>query len=107
MTDSSKMSKQMGISLEEFARLLRVISHPTRLHILYILEEHKCCVSKLVEATEGSQSNVSQHLAVMRNSGVINARREGNNVCYEIKNETVLQLLNFWENNNSPTYRHY
>ena len=78
---------------EENARLLKALAHPTRLHIVMLIREQKPCV-KIMESILGvSQPNLSQHLSLLRNSGVVEAEREGNQVCYKIKNQVVLKLL--------------
>ena len=78
---------------EENARLLKALAHPTRLHIVMLIREQKSCV-KIMESILGvSQPNLSQHLSLLRNSGVVEAEREGNQVCYKIKNQVVLKLL--------------
>ena len=78
---------------EENARLLKALAHPTRLHIVMLIREQKPCV-KIMESILGvSQPNLSQHLSLLRNIGVVEAEREGNQVCYKIKNQVVLKLL--------------
>jgi DNA-binding transcriptional ArsR family regulator len=78
---------------EENARLLKALAHPTRLHIVMLIREQQPCV-KIMEGILGvSQPNLSQHLSLLRNIGVVEAEREGNQVCYKIKNQMVLKLL--------------
>jgi DNA-binding transcriptional ArsR family regulator len=78
---------------EENARLLKALAHPTRLHIVMLIREQKPRV-KIMEGIPGvSQPNLSQHLSLLRNIGVVEAEREGNQVCYKIKNKLVLKLL--------------
>jgi len=78
---------------EENARLLKALAHPTRLHIVTLIREQQPCV-KIMEGILGvSQPNLSQHLSLLRNIGAVEAEREGNQVCYKIKNQTILKLL--------------
>lgn len=78
---------------EENARLLKALAHPTRLHIVMLIREQKSCVKIMGSILGVSQPNLSQHLSLLRNSGVVEAEREGNQVCYKIKNQVVLKLL--------------
>jgi DNA-binding transcriptional ArsR family regulator len=78
---------------DENARLLKALAHPTRLRIVMLIRKRQPCV-KIMEGILGvSQPNLSQHLSVLRNIGVVEAEREGSQVCYRIKNKRVLKLL--------------
>ena len=75
------------------AQLFKALSHPTRLHIVDLIREGNPCV-KVMEAELGvAQPNISQHLSLLRNLGIVAAERDGNQVCYRIKNKRVLKLL--------------
>jgi DNA-binding transcriptional ArsR family regulator len=63
---------------------LKALSDPCRLKILHTLEDGELCVSEIRERVGGSQANISKHLARMRSSGVLEARREGTNVYYRV-----------------------
>jgi len=70
--------------LEQRARILKVLSHPYRLCIVQGLRKHKCNVKKIQECLGISQSAISQHLAKLRECGIIKGVRTGKEVCYEI-----------------------
>jgi DNA-binding transcriptional ArsR family regulator len=78
---------------EENARLLKALAHPTRLHIVTLIREQKPCVKRMEDILGVSQPNLSQHLSLLRNIGAVEAERDGNQVCYRIKNQTILKLL--------------
>jgi len=78
---------------EEDARILKALAHPTRLHILDLIRDKHPCVKGLEEILGLAQPNISQHLSLLRNIGIVEAERDGNQVCYRIKNQTVLKLL--------------
>lgn len=78
---------------ENRAQILKALAHPTRLHILDLIREERPCVKKLEELLGIAQPNISQHLSLLRNTGIVFAEREGNQVCYRINNETVLKIL--------------
>lgn len=70
--------------VEAAARMLGVLSHPTRLHLILLLAQGETHVSRLAELLEISQSNVSHHLGLLRNLGLVADRRDGQFVRYRI-----------------------
>jgi len=79
--------------IETAARALKAISHPLRLKILCVVGELEVCVQDIVEAVGTSQSNISQHLAILRDKGVLNTRKEANRVYYRVADARTLQLI--------------
>jgi len=73
------------------AEVCKTLSHPKRLQILDILRENEMSAGDIVKKMRISKANVSQHLAVMRNAGILEARREGVNVYYRISSPKVIQ----------------
>ena len=78
---------------QENARILKALAHPTRLQIIELIREKGPCVKAMEEKIGVAQPNISQHLSLLRNIGIVEAEREGHQVCYRIKNQTVLKLL--------------
>lgn len=78
--------------LSHIADCLKALADPTRLRILHLLEDGELCVGELVGAVGGSQANVSKHLAVLRNAGLVRARRSGMNVCYSLEDPVALEV---------------
>lgn len=76
------------------ADLFKTLSHPVRIKILHILQDTEHCVCEIIEAVEIEQSNLSQHLSLMKKQGVIVSRKEGAKVFYKIAYKEVLMLLN-------------
>ncbi len=76
------------------ARILKALAHPTRIQLLHLIKKQYPCVKAMEEAMGLTQPNISQHLSLLRNIGIVEAERNGNHVCYRIKNDTVLKLLN-------------
>jgi ArsR family transcriptional regulator len=74
------------------AARFKVLADPMRLRILQCLEEGETSVSALTEAVESTQPNVSKHLRVMQDAGLLARRQEGNTVYYSIADATVFQL---------------
>ena len=78
---------------DESALVLKALAHPTRLRIVNLIRGQKPCGRRIEEALGLAQPNVSQHLSLLRNVGIVEAERDGNQVCYRIKNPIVLKLL--------------
>jgi len=75
------------------ASLLRLVSEPTRHGLLALLRQGERSVGDLVAATADEQSNVSHHLAILRNAGLVAARRAGRSQVYRLADPEVAQLL--------------
>lgn len=85
------IEKQEHIELA--ARALKSIAHPLRLKILCVLGEQEACVQEIVEAVGTSQSNISQHLAILREKGILITRKDANRVYYRVGDQRTLQLV--------------
>ena len=72
------------------AEILRTLASPRRLEILHRLAEGPCEVGRLAEALGASQPNISQHLAVLRNAGIVDAERDGREVRYRLSDPDVM-----------------
>ena len=79
--------------IEQAARALKAMAHPLRLKILCVVGAGEASVQDIVEAVGTSQSNVSQHLGILRDKGVLLARKDGNRVYYRVGDERTLQLI--------------
>ena len=72
------------------AEVLRTLAHPRRLEIIHRLAEGPCEVGRLAAALGISQPNVSQHLAVLRAAGLVDAERDGREVRYHLTDPDVV-----------------
>jgi ArsR family transcriptional regulator len=75
------------------AELFKALGHPVRVRLLELLVPGEQAVSALLAVTELEASHLSQHLGVLRRSGVVTARREGNSVAYQLAHPAVADLL--------------
>jgi len=73
------------------AEICKTISNPNRQAILDNLRDGEMTVTELVNRTGISQANLSQHLSILRSKGVVNTRRDGNNIYYSISNAKIIQ----------------
>ena len=79
--------------IETAARALKAIAHPLRLKILCVLGDQEICVQDIVDAVGTSQSNISQHLAILRDKDVLQTRKHANRVYYRVGDRRTLQLI--------------
>lgn len=78
---------------EEAIRILKALAHPVRLLIMQILLQGKCNVKNLEKVTGNSQSGVSQHLRILRLSGIIEPERIGKEICYNVVDDKALEIV--------------
>jgi DNA-binding transcriptional ArsR family regulator len=79
-------------AIEMIAARFRILGEPLRVRIIQELEAGEKTVSQLVEAVGSTQPNVSKHLRLMQEAGIIGRRQEGNLVYCYVSDESVLQL---------------
>jgi len=79
--------------IEQASRALKAMSHPLRLKILCVLGDKEVSVQDIVDNVGTSQSNISQHLAILRDKGVLQTRKDANRVYYRVGDERTLQLI--------------
>ncbi len=79
--------------IETASRSLKAMSHPLRLKILCTLGNREVCVQGIVENVGTSQSNISQHLAILRDKGILSSRKDANKVFYRVGDERTLRLI--------------
>nr|WP_211163732.1 metalloregulator ArsR/SmtB family transcription factor [Azoarcus taiwanensis] len=72
---------------------MKSIAHPLRLKILCVLGDQEVCVQDIVDAVGASQSNISQHLAILRDKDVLQTRKDANRVYYRVGDKRTLQLI--------------
>ncbi len=78
--------------VELIARRFRVIGEPMRIRLLDRLRDGEATVGQLSEALSASQQNISKHLAVLADVGILGRRKEGNHVFYRVVDEGVFAL---------------
>jgi DNA-binding transcriptional ArsR family regulator len=78
--------------VELVARRFRAVGEPLRIRLLDELRSGEATVNDLADAVDTSQQNVSKHLAVLTDTGILGRRKEGTHVYYRIADEGVLDL---------------
>ena len=91
--DASSVVLPADASAEQFARLAWAMAHPARVRIVRLLLTRKSCVcGEIVDEMPLAQSTVSQHLKILKESGLVQGEIDGPRVCYCIDKEQ-LKLL--------------
>ena len=80
-----------GAAAEDLVRMLRILSDPTRLRLIALLERGERNVSSLCKAMEVAQPTVSHHLAMLRSVKLVETRRDGKQVFYSLNPKRVTQ----------------
>lgn len=83
--------------VERASRSLKAISHPLRLKILCVLGDKEFSVQDIVSCVGTSQSNISQHLAILRDKGVLASRKDANRVFYRVGDTRTLKLISMMQ----------
>ena len=79
--------------IEQASRALKAMAHPLRLKILCVLGDKEVSVQDIVECVGTTQSNISQHLAILRDKDVLRTRKDANRVYYRVSDVRTLQLI--------------
>lgn len=80
-------------NINKAATALKAMSHPLRLKILCVIGNEEVPVMEIVEQVGTTQSNVSQHIDILREKGIIVSRREGSKILCRIKDAGLLSLM--------------
>lgn len=83
--------------LEFRARLLKAMAHPTRIFIIEELARGERCVCELTRLIEADMSTVSRHLSVLKNAGIVQDEKRGNQVFYRLRVRCILGFFDCFE----------
>ncbi|MDH0913149.1 sulfite-sensing transcriptional repressor BigR [Rhizobium pusense] len=93
MLKAGLSTAEMASRAGEVANLLKTLSHPARLMIVCTLVEGSYSVGELEEKLDLHQPHLSQHLTVLRGSGIVETRRDGKQIFYSLTEEKAAQLV--------------
>jgi DNA-binding transcriptional ArsR family regulator len=79
-------------ALQMIANRFKILSEPLRLRMLQTLQDGEKSVTELTEAVESSQPNVSKHLKILQDGGLVKRQQQGNTVYYSIADESIFVL---------------
>ena len=75
------------------AEIIQAAAHPLRLAIIEFLVDGEQCVCDIVDHVGAQRSNVSRHLSVMLNAGVVGSRKDGLKMIYSLKTPCIAKFL--------------
>ncbi|VAX37614.1 Transcriptional regulator, ArsR family [hydrothermal vent metagenome] len=78
------MNKKTRKQYEARAKVAKAMAHPSRLLILDLLQKQEMCVNDLTDKVGADQSTVSKHLAILKETGLVDARKEGTMSYYRV-----------------------
>ncbi len=92
---SSDIFELIGKSenIEQASAAMQAMAHPLRLKILCLVGNQELSVLEIVDSVGTTQSNISQHLAVLRDQSILVARKEANKVFYRIEDARILKMI--------------
>ena len=90
--------------IDRASRSLKAISHPLRLKILCVLGNQEVNVQDIVDSVGTSQSNISQHLAILRDKGILTSRKDANRVYYKVGDYRTLRLISMMQEVFCPSH---
>ena len=73
------------------AQLLKALAHPRRLEIIHLLRDRELPVGDIHNMLDLPQANISQHLMILRDSGVVTTRRDGKQIYYQLSDERIIK----------------
>ncbi|UCH36529.1 MAG: helix-turn-helix transcriptional regulator [Armatimonadota bacterium] len=75
------------------AAVCKAIAHPVRMKVLDLLRDGEECVCRLAPQVGVTESNLSQLLAVLRNVGIVETRREGHSIYYRVRDPRIFEVI--------------
>ena len=79
--------------ISSYAEKLKVCGHPVRLKILCLIQKEDACVTDLWQCLQQPQPVISQHLAVLKEKGIVNSEIQGNKRIYSIVDPFILKIV--------------
>jgi DNA-binding transcriptional ArsR family regulator len=87
------LSGRQKLLFEKQAEIAKAIAHPLRIAIVNFLKDGEQCVCDIAEHIGSERSNVSRHLSVMVNAGLLEYRKEGLKVIYSLKCACIIDFF--------------
>lgn len=81
------------MNYEKLADYLKALGHPTRLMIVHNLLEQEQCVTKIQELVKKQQANISQHLHILKNAGIVKCTPRGQKRCYSLVHPKEIKTI--------------
>jgi len=80
------------------ANIFKALAHPARMQIMKLLKNGPLCVCDIINNLQSEQSNTSQHLNVLKSAGLVESRKEGLSVIYNVRSQEIYGAIDTVEN---------
>ena len=80
-------------NIEQAAIAMQAMSHPLRIKILCMLSSTEMIVQDIVDAVGTTQSNVSQHLRILKDCGIVASRKDATRIFYRIEDRRIVRMI--------------
>ncbi len=87
------LNRKKQLLFQKQAEIAKAIAHPLRIAIVDFLRDGEQCVCDIAEHVGSERSNVSRHLSVMVNAGILDYRKQGLKVIYALKTPCILDFF--------------
>ena len=87
------ISKKKQLLFERQAQIAKAIAHPLRIAVIDLLKDGPQCVCDIAEYVGSERSNVSRHLSVMVNAGILEHHKEGLKVIYGLRTPCIIDFF--------------
>ncbi len=87
------VSRNKHLLFEKQAEIAKAIAHPLRIAIIDFLKDGEQCVCDIARCVRSERSNVSRHLSVLVNAGLLESRKDGLKVIYKLRTPCILEFL--------------
>lgn len=92
------MTTKITKKIEQHAKIIKSLAHPTRLFIVEELSKGERCVCELTEMTGFDISTISKHLSILKEACIVDASKRGLQIFYSLKTPCILKFLSCIEN---------
>ena len=89
----------------KLAKTLRYIAHPLRLLIICMLAKREMFVGEIIDSLGTTKGNISQHLRILADNGLVASRRDGNKIIYRIEDGKLVKLLDTMKRLYCPDFK--
>lgn len=92
-TDSQTFFEMKEENIVKASKALKAMGHPLRLKILCVIGEQELPVMDIVKQVGTTQSNISQHIDILREKDIITSRRDGSKILCKVRDKNILILM--------------
>lgn len=79
--------------IKKLSKFFKALAHPVRIMIVKELLDEKICVGDIEQKLGLKQSNISQHLIILKSADIVDYKQDGNKKCYYLNNPDVIQKI--------------